>query len=479
MTQPLVNRRRFLQTTTLAAAAGAVAPLWIPSSRTLADDAKSPNARLNLGCIGTGDRWKSVGPAAMKFATCVAVCDVDASHAAEGKEIGLKMNEMASQKAEIDVYEDYQKILERKDIDVVTIVTPDHWHSKIAIEALRAGKDIYCEKPLTLTINEGKQIVKVLKETNRVFQVGTQQRSEMGQMFLRAIAMIRDGRIGTVKKVTCSIGGAPSCDAIPVAPAPTGLNWEKWLGQAPVVDYRMKEGGGKWGNSRCHYEFRWWYEYSGGKMTDWGAHHVDIASWAIGMDQTGPTSVGGWGKHPVELKDGVPTQDDRYNAATDFDVTVMCPNDVEMHIVNELSDDQKKLCGLVNKEGKFEGGNGILFEGTDGVFHVSRGKLSGQAFDALKDKPLPEDALSKVYGGKIPESHMANFFECIGTRALPISDVFSHHRAMTVCHLANIAIRLDRKLNWDSVAEMITGDDKAAAWMGREQRKGYEIDVAI
>ena len=433
---------------------------------------------MNLGCIGTGDRWKADGPAAMKFATCVAVCDVDASHAAEGQDISTKANERYGQKVDIDVYEDYQKILDRKDIDVVTIVTPDHWHSKIAIEAMQAGKDIYCEKPLTLTINEGKQIVKVLKETKRVFQVGTQQRTEMGQLFIKAIAMIRDGRIGTVKKVTCSIGGAPACGEIPVVDVPKGLNWEKWLGQAPVVDYRMKEGG-RWGNSRCHYEFRWWYEYSGGKMTDWGAHHVDIASWAIGMDKTGPTSVGGWGKHLAEFKDGRPTQDDRYNVASAFDVTVMCPHDVEMHIVNDLSDEQKKLVNLVNKEGKPGDGNGILFEGAEGVFHVSRGKLSGQAWDAVKEKPLPEDALEKVYGGKIPESHMANFFECIGTRALPISDVYSHHRAMTVCHLANIAIRLDRKLNWDSVTEMITGDDAAAAWMGREQRKGYEIDVTI
>ncbi|MFO1005511.1 MAG: Gfo/Idh/MocA family oxidoreductase [Planctomycetaceae bacterium] len=483
MTKPLVNRRRFLQSTTLAAAAGAVAPLWIPSSRTLADEAKSPNARLRLGCIGTGDRWQAVGPNAMKFATCVAVCDVDAAHAAKGKEVGLKMNEMYGQKeAQIDVYEDYQKILERKDIDVVTIVTPDHWHSKIAIEAMQAGKDVYCEKPLTLTINEGKQIVKVLKETKRVFQVGTQQRTEMKQNFLKAIAMIRDGRIGTVKKVTCSIGGAPSSEAIPVVATPAGLNWDKWLGQAPLVDYRFKDTGSRYGNSRCHYEFRWWYEYSGGKMTDWGAHHVDIASWAIGMDQTGPTSVGGWGKHPVPYKDGVPTLDDRYNTATDFDVTVMCPNDVEMHIVNDLTDEQKMMVKLTRvKDGKEElaDGNGILFEGTEGVFHVSRSQLRGPAFDALMDKPLPEGALEKVYGGKLPESHMANFIECVGTRALPISDVFSHHRAMTVCHLANIAIRLDRKINWDSTTEMITGDDAAAAWMGREQRKGYEINVSI
>ena len=485
MTQPLVNRRRFLQQTTLLAAAGAVAPLWIPSSRTLADDAKSPNSRLRLGCIGTGDRWRDVGVNhAIKFADCVAVCDVDANHAEEGKKLATAANEKhGSSKPNIDVYEDYQKILERKDLDVVTIVTPDHWHSKIAIEAMRAGKDVYCEKPLTLTINEGKQIIKVLKETKRVFQVGTQQRTEMGHHFLRAIAMIRDGRIGTVKKVTCAIGGVKASGPIPVAPVPTGLNWEKWLGQAPLVDYRQgtneQSSNSRYPASRTHYEFRWWYEYSGGKMTDWGAHHVDIASWAIGMDKTGPTSVGGWGKHLAEFKDGRPTQDDRYNVASAFDVTVMCPHDVEMHIVNDLSDEQKKLVNLVNKEGKPGDGNGILFEGAEGVFHVSRGKLSGQAWDAVKEKPLPEDALEKVYGGKIPESHMANFFECIGTRALPISDVYSHHRAMTVCHLANIAIRLDRKLNWDSVTEMITGDDAAAAWMGREQRKGYEIDVMI
>ncbi|MFN9294751.1 MAG: Gfo/Idh/MocA family oxidoreductase, partial [Planctomyces sp.] len=138
------------------------------------------------------------------------------------------------------------------------IVTPDHWHSKIAIEALRAGKDVYCEKPLTLTIDEGKQIRKVLEETKRVFQVGTQQRSEMALRFLHAVAMVREGRIGELKTVTCAIGGAPSSGEIPVAEVPKELNWDMWLGQAPLTDYRFKATNGRYGNSRCHYEFRWW-----------------------------------------------------------------------------------------------------------------------------------------------------------------------------------------------------------------------------
>ena len=468
MKKPSASRRDFLKLST-AAAAGAVMPMFSAPRLSLADEAaKSPNERPRIGCIGTGDRWKQVVGGAMKYGDVVACCDVDANHLAEGKEICTKHQSKPGHESKIDTYEDYQKILERKDIDIVTIVTPDHWHSKIAIEAMQAGKDIYCEKPLTLTINEGKQIIKVLDETKRVFQVGTQQRTEMGQRFIQAVALVRAGRIGKVQKVICNIGGTPPSAVIPKVDAPKGLNWEKWLGQAPLVDFRYletKDGKGnptRWGNSRCHYEFRWWYEYSGGKMTDWGAHHVDIASWAIGIDKSGPLSLEGWAKHPVELKNGMPTKDDQYNVATNFDVTVMCPDDIEMHIVSDSPD-----------------GNGILFEGTEGRFHVSRGAIKGGVIEALKDNPLPADALEKVYGGKIPASHMENFIDCVKSRKLPISDVYSHHRAMTTCHLANIAIRLGKKVNWDSKAQMIVGDADAAKWMGREQRKGYEIDVVI
>src|SRR5690606_33001179 len=309
-------------------AAGAVMPYWFTAPTARAFAYQSPNERPVLGCIGTGSRWGQVVGGAMNFSDCVAVCDVDARHAGQARDRIKK-----DQQRDVEVHEDYRKILDNDSIDVVTIVTPDHWHSKIAIDAMRAGKDIYCEKPLTLTINEGKQIIKVLEETGRVFQVGTQQRTEMGRRFLEAIALIRDGRIGDVRKVTCDIGGAPTSGAIPVVDPPKELNWERWLGQAPLVDFRLDESSdARTKPTRCHYEFRWWYEYSGGKMTDWGAHHVDIAQWAIEQngDGQGPQSIEGTAEHPVDLRDGVPVQDDRYNTASKFDITVMFPG-VEMH----------------------------------------------------------------------------------------------------------------------------------------------------
>jgi len=458
------SRRQFLKTT--AALAGATLPYWFTTAQNRALGYTLVNDRHILGCIGTGDRWDGVGPQAMNYADCVAVCDVDRSHMEKGQRRALDALSKKGKDYTVDMYEDYRKLLDRQDIDVVTIVTPDHWHSKIAIEAMRAGKDVYCEKPLTLTINEGKQIRKVLQETGRVFQVGTQQRSEMELRFLKAVAMVKDGRIGKVQKVVCDIGGSTDSGHIDEAPVPPELNWEMWLGQAPLVAYRSsrdaKTSNGRYPASRCHYEFRWWYEYSGGKMTDWGAHHVDIASWALGIDETGPTTIEGQAEHPCEFKDGYPTADDRYNAATRFDVTVMCPGDVEMHIVSNSKD-----------------GNGILFEGTEGRFHVSRGAMKGRPVEDLKDKPITEDMLVKLYKGKQPGNHMKNFFECVADRTQPISDVYSHHRAMTTCHLANIAIRLGRKLTWDAEKEQIVGDPQANQFLAREQRKGYEIDVSV
>lgn len=464
MTQQNSSRRDFLKLGT-AAAAGAVMPYWFSTRRTLAQEAaRSPNERLRLGCIGTGDRWRSVGNSAMNYADCVALSDVDASHAGAGVERVLQTEGRKGIQSQVEAYEDYRHVLDRDDIDIVTIVTPDHWHSKIAIEAMQAGKDVYCEKPLTLTIHEGKQIIKVLEETKRVFQVGTQQRTEMGQRFLQSIAMIRDGRIGDVKKVTCNIGGSSDSGPIPKADVPASLNWDMWLGQTPVVDYRYAEGG-RHGKSRCHYEFRWWYEYSGGKMTDWGAHHVDIAQWAIGQSGAGqgPSMVEPvMAEHPVPFEDGMPTMHDRYNAATKFDVKVVFDNGVEMRIVSHSSD-----------------GNGILFEGTKGRFHVSRQRIKGKPYEDLESNPLPDGAIEEVYGGKKPTNHMENFVDCVKNGGTPISDVWSHHRAMTTCHLANIAIRLNKTLEWDPQSEQITNDEQARSFQVREQRKGYEIDVTV
>ena len=191
-------------------------------------------------------------------------------------------------------------------------------------------------------------------------------------------------------------------------------------------------------------------------MTDWGAHHVDIAQWAIGMDHAGPISVEGTSKHPVEFKHGMPQDDSQYNAAHEFLVKCQFPNGVEMTIRHDEE-------------------NGILFEGTEGRMFVSRGALKGKPVEDLADKPLPEDAITKLYKGKQPGDHMRNFFECLQTREQPISDVFTHHRSMTTCHLANIAIRLGRPLKWDPDKEQIMGDDEANAFQKREQRKGYEV----
>lgn len=444
------TRRDFLRQSTAAGLLGSV-PLVFSTSTAQAYNFRMANDRPRVGCIGTGSRWRAVGRNAMKYGDVVAVCDVDARHAGQARDKVKATQGKKGSPGDVDVYEDYQKILERDDIDIVTIVTPDHWHTKPAIEAMRAGKDVYCEKPLTLTIEEGKQIRKVLDETGRVFQVGTQQRSEMGSRFLQAVALIKHGRIGKLVKVEAGIGGAPRGGPFPKEKPPEHLNWEKWLGQTPLVDYIAK---------RCHYQFRWWYEYSGGKMTDWGAHHVDIAMWAMGVDHTGPLTVVGTAKHPCQFKDGYPTKDDIYNAAYDFEVNCTFANDLP----------------LVIRSG---GDNGIMFTGTEGRFFVNRGKIVGAPVEELKKNPLPDDAITKIYKGKQPGDHMRNFFECVMDREQPISDVYTHHRAMTTCHLANIAIRLDRKINWDPETEQIVDDSQAQGFQAREQRKGYEIDVSL
>jgi predicted dehydrogenase len=330
-----------------------------------------------------------------------------------------------------------------------------------------AGKDVYCEKPMTLTIDEGKLIRKVQKETGRIVQVGTQQRSTFN-LFTKAIAMVADGRVGKIKRIECCIGGAPRCPEIPVADVPQGLDWDLWLGPAPKVDYRNLPNAKdkkRRGNSNCHYEFRWWYEYSGGKLTDWGAHHVDIANWALkanGMAD-GPISIGGSAEHPVPYKNGVPTTNNQYNTATSFSFSVKYPGDVEV---------------VINSKGR----NGVLIEGDKGRIFVSRGALDGAPVKQLADNPLPEDAIQKVYKGLPLEqnerkAHWANFLHCHREQVEPISDVHSHMEMLNVCHLAGISARLGRDLKWDNSSEQIVGDDEANGFLKRPYRQGYEIEM--
>lgn len=434
------NRRDFLR---VAAAGPLLAPL--AAGRTMADETRAKNDRPRMALIGAGGQGTWDAYAAAQYGDFLAVCDVDRTHAEKAKaheRIG---------KGKADVYEDYRKVLDRKDIDAVVIGTPDHWHSKILIEAMKAGKDAYCEKPLTLTIDEGKMIGRVAKETGRVVQVGTQQRSDHNRVFLLAVALVKAGRIGKIKTVTAAIGGAPSGGPFATKPVPEGLNWDMWQGQTPKVDYIPE---------RCHGNFRWWFEYSGGKMTDWGAHHVDIGQWAIGMDQTGPRTIEVLKSElPVEYSAGKPTVGDRYNTPTAFMVKASFADGVTMFIRDDTE-------------------NGITFEGQSGKIFVTRDRidLTGGAVGTLFKDPIPESMLVELRKGKRVDGHMANFIECARDRSVPVSDVWTHHRALTTCHLANIAIRLGgRKLTWDPTKEEIVGDPEANAWLSRPQRAGYEV----
>jgi len=453
-----INRRGFLRTS--AALFGAA--VWTGTSGR-AIGFESANARPRIAVIGCGSRWDKrvmapgnygIGKVFPRFGDIVTVCDVDANRVEISKGLVKEWLDVVPEGTG-----DYRKVIDDPNVDLVHITTPDHWHAKIAIEAMLAGKDVYCEKPMTLTIEEGQLIGEVCKRTGRVFQVGTQQRS--GKQFIQAVAMIRDGRLGQLKRIQCGIGAAPVSPAIPVAQAPAGFDFDRWLGPAPLVEYRFKDGAPNlvkaW--SQTHYEFRWWYEYSGGKLTDWGAHHVDIATWGMDKTETGPVSVEPiMVEHPVEFKDGQPVRSDMYNTATAFNIKATYADGIEMTIRHDTD-------------------NGILFEGTEGRIFVNRGRLSGRPVEDLAAKPLPDGALEKVYKGRSLTDHVTNFFEAVAARKEPISDVWSHHRALTTCHLAGIAARLGRKIQWDPAAEKVIGDPQAQAMVARKKREGYEIEM--
>ena len=420
--------------------------------------------RPRVAAIGTGSRWcqKATGidgpwgsaPDFQKYWDYVAVCDVDSTR----RELATALvREWTGKQA--TAYADYRAILDDDKIDIVHISTPDHWHARIAVEAMLAGKDVYCEKPMTLTIDEGRKICAVCKSTGRIVQIGTQQRS--AEQFIKAIAIIRAGRLGSIRKATCSIGGAPTSPEIPVAAVPGPLDWNLWQGPVAEAEFRYLAGNNgetqSW--SRCHYEFRWWYEYSGGKLTDWGAHHVDIATWGLGKTETGPTSVKPLRvEQPVEFRDGYPVDPSRYNTATAFQIQATFADGMEIEI-------------------RDNGDNGILFEGTEGRLFVNRGKLTGRPVEDLKTNPLPAGALEEVYKNRPLVNHFQNFFEAVRDRKEPISDVFSHHRALTTCHLAGIAARLNRTIQWDPQTETVLNDPQAASMVARDYRKGFEIEV--
>ncbi len=436
-----VNRRDFTRGSLLAA--GASVPYFSWNRPAFAN--QSANDRPRIACIGVGSMGTGDAKDHAQFGDILAVCDVDSEHAERAKNAG----DIGKGKA--DVYEDYRRVLERDDIDVVSVVTPDHWHVKIAIEALEAGKHVFCQKPLTLTLEENQLIRNACKKhSDRVFLVGTQQRSTK-DLFLRAVNIVQKGLLGKIERITVGINGGDVGGPFDKTTPPANLNWEMWQGQTELVDY-IKQ--------RCHYQFRWWYEYSGGKFTDWGAHHVDIAAWATGKDQPGQGPIeidGSDAKHPVPFEHGMPTQDDSYNTSQDFSIICKYDDGMIMDITSR-------------------GDNGILFEGSKGRMFVNRGKITGTAIDENWDADqFGEGELVALYKGKPFEGHKQNFYRCIREGGLPVSDVFTHVQAMDTCHLAAIAARLGRTIGWDPQQGKIVGDDEAAQFFARPRRAGYDI----
>ncbi len=446
MSQTKSNRRGFLKKTTGIAAAGAVTPYFWTA---LKAKAESAGDRLNVAAIGCGGRGSGIGHQAGERGNMLACCDADSERAA---------NFAKRYQGRCKTYADYREVLDRKDIDIVTIGTPDHWHAKICIEAMQAGKDVYCEKPLTLTVEESKLICRAVKETGKVLQVGTQQRTEYERRFLKAVVMARSGRLGKKLHALSSVGGAQSGGPHPTAYPPPNLNWDLWLGQAPWVNYCEK---------RVHYQFRWWFEYSGGQVTDWGVHHTDIAVWALGGEGTGPVEIEGKGELPLgnepvlEMLAGkrpsvVPNS---YNVARQFDCDMLLPNGNTIKL--------------------FSGENELIIEGELGKIRVNRGGLTGKPIEQLSDadKQWLDAEVVKLYKGREPTSHMQNFFDCVKDRSLPISDVFTHCVSVNACHMANIAMLLGRKLRWNPEKYDFIDDAEASALMSRRERELYAIKM--
>lgn len=392
-----------------------------------------PNDTIQFGLIGPGGSKggyrmglsNARAIAGIEGCKIVAACDVDSTHLQEA------VNAFGP---DCKGYSDFREVIGRKDIDAVIIGTPDHWHTYMCVAAMKAGKDVYCEKPLTLTIDEGKKLVKVWRETKRVFQTGSQQRSEAN--FRQACELVRNGRIGKIKRIETRLPTGPTGGPFEVKPVPEDLDWDMWLGPAFATDYVPE---------RTHGTFRWWLEYSGGMLTDWGAHHNDIAQWGLGTDRSGPLRVEGSGVAPK-------ISCNAYNTFPEYDVKFTYPGGVTL------------LC--TNK-----GENGAMFEGEEGWIFVSRGKLTASD-QRLLDNPLPSNAI-RLYESN---NHRANFVECIRSRQQPICDAEIGHRSVSMSHLANISLRLGgRRLDWDPIKEVFVNDEEANLFLSRPMRKPWRI----
>ncbi|HVJ81533.1 MAG TPA: Gfo/Idh/MocA family oxidoreductase [Planctomycetia bacterium] len=437
------SRRDFLATAAVAAAA----PTIVPSTVFGRPNRPAPSDQIVVGIIGTGDLARGYhlpilnSKKQVKFGP---VCDVDRNH----RDLAAKQI-FEMRKERVDTYNDFRDLCDRKDVDAVVVVTPDHWHTLTSLCAMQSGKDVYCQKPLTLFIDEGKKLVEVARQMGTVFQTGSQQRSD--NRFRLACELVRSGTIGKLSLVDTVIGNIDSgAWQSPTTPPPE-LDWDRWLGPAPYAEYVP---------NRVHYQFRWFSDYSGGKLTDWGAHHNDIAQWGIGADGSGPVKIKGAGQFHA---------DGPHDVAGEFDVN---------YTYGSQHGNVEVFCHS-------QGENGVKFTGSDGWIFVSRERIEMQVggktyiqggrgktgLDIFKE--FPEDKLSV----KLTKSgeHHDNWLECIKTRERPICDVEIGHRSCTVCHLGNIALKLGRELEWDPAAEKFVNDEQANRLTSRPLRAPWTL----
>lgn len=411
------SRRNFLQ-----AAGAAVATFVVP--HVFPASVLGANERIRLGMIGVGNQGGNNLKVFLPHV--VAVCDVDKSRVEAARQKVCNANGQCA------AFGDFRKLLDQKDIDAVVITTPDHWHAAMTVLACQAGKDVYCEKPLTLTVREGRRMVEAARKYNRVVQTGSQQRSDA--RFRLACELVRSGRIGKLQRVLAGLSGVNfKGPAVPDSAPPRELNYDLWLGPAPQRPYNAK---------RVHYNFRFFWDYSGGQQTNWGAHNLDIAQWGMGTDDSGPVEVHGQAK---------------YDEMGWYEVPKFS------HVTYRYANGVVVECGM-------DMPSGTTFEGTEGTIHVKRGRLEAKPAHLL-DKALSE---SDVHLETSP-SHSGNWLECIKTRKRPICDVEIGHRSATVCHLGNIALRTGRTIRWDPAKEEILGDAAASALLERPYRGSWKL----
>ncbi len=455
-----MKRRKFISKT-LAVTAGTFAfPVIVPSSVL---GKNPPSDMINIGQIGFGRIAMTHDLAeTLKYETArvTAVADYDSARLAKGKEFVENFyTKKTGKKGYVDVktYDDYHDLIANKDIDAVIISTPDHWHSQPAIEAALAGKDIYLQKPTSLTIREGRLLSDVVRKRKVILQVGVQQRSS--PQFRYAAELVRNGRIGRLHTVKIGLPGDPAGPEAPPQPVPANLNYDGWLGSTPEVYYteiRVHPRNSitdRPGWLRCE-------QFGAGMITGWGQHHFDSAAWGMDTELTGPVSVEAVAQFP---KSGL------WDVHGDFMSKAEYANGITMLTSGGYP-------------------NGILYEGTEGWIFVTRGDYSVTPSDPVASernvKALSASdpkILTSVIGPNeihLYESaeHHGNWLDCIKSRKQPISPVEEGHRACTICLITHIAMKLGRKLDWDPVKEVFLNDDEANRWLSRPQRKPYGTD---